>query len=343
MIPKYNRGIVYFNVLLIAVALIYFINGLVYDSYNSYFLALSLISLSSINIPLFTKEKIDFFEPIFLVQFSVIIGVTLRSFFIVYSDSPRADFLIDWLPIHDIVENQPWIVIGLLSLSIGYISCPSNKESVRGVLHQEDYDFARFKYIIIAGVVLSLYGSYIFATSVQVDFSDLETISNKRPMELEGGEYTALGHIQLLAGISEQILYVYLLAAISKKQKFSNINIILLAILFISASITPFLNSSRSEIGLIFINILILLYYRKGIQLRNIISTVIVILVIVTVMANLRSLAQDSHVGNAKEEDVIEAVVGSGNFLDVGRTSIIIDRVPQEMNYKYGETYLYWM
>ena len=60
-------------------------------------------------------------------------------------------------------------------------------------------------------------------------------------------------------------------------------------------------------------------------------------------MANLRALAQDNHVGRAQKENVVEAVVGSGNFLDVGRTSIIIERVPEEMEYKYGTTYLYWL
>ena len=83
-------------------------------------------------------------------------------------------------------------------------------------------------------------------------------------------------------------------------------------------------------------NCLALAYLAGRIKLSYVIPAVLLLGTMVTVMEDLRSEGRRTAQGGT----VIDTVVGSGNFFDLARTSALIDRMPEQVGFLYGKSYL---
>lgn len=291
----------------------------------------------------------NFISPLRLASLAIFIGCLLRNFFLHYSDSDRVGFLLNYLPVNYYAGHSFWIVFGIFFLCLGYYFANFHKNSgvpnSRGVSNSVKRIFlnGRHRWLVFAlGAGLGLIGTYLFVDQVGLQSISLSTISNKRPVELDSGEYTSLGHVRILYKFTEFCFYILFVSFLGARRK-SKFLLIQILILFLISSLVPFLNSSRSEIVLMIINVFIISYIRKKIDIKKALIGIIFCVMIISFMGYLRALAQseDNYVDD--KQNPIESIVGAGNFLDMSRTIYIIKEFPDKDGYMLGESYFHWV
>lgn len=287
----------------------------------------------------------DYVSPMRLVAYAVLLGCFLRNIFLAFSKSERVPFLLNGMDI-DYYSGLSFLVpIFLALLSISYaarsrlLGSFRSGQKTNGALISLSGNSQII--IFVLGLVFGLFSIIFFVKEVGISSVSLSTISNKRPVELDGGGYTSLGHVRILYKFTEAAFYVFLISSIREQGRTIR-EWFFLSSLFIIFSVVPFLNSSRSEIALLFINSAIILYFKNSLNLKKAIVGVVVVLFIVTSMGYLRALAQTENHYVGKRETVTESVIGSGNFLDMSRT-VFIMKNSGHIDLFLGETYLYWL
>jgi oligosaccharide repeat unit polymerase len=305
--------------------------------------AFGVVSILVCTIPFAQNPRIFHpLHPLILVMVSILIGTTLRSFFLAFSDSHRVGFLMFGETYEVLVSYAMWSVIGIASLVLGFMYTSKRIDIEKYQLMNIAIVDDRSNWIaIFVALTISCLGTYLYVVVLEIDLSNMQSISHKRPLEIVGAynetHYSSLAQYRILASFSEVALLILVLLVL-KARGSSRVFLSLAAFFaFLISSIVPFLGSTRSEIVMMLLTVGALIYYKRGISLAAIVIGFLLMVVIVTVMGNLRneSNSKDTY----KSEGAVEAIVGSGNFFDIARTSIIIDRVPATTPFLLGISY----
>jgi len=317
------------------------------------FVGASFIPMVVAMLPLLVKKKkIDIFEPIILVILAIFIGTTGRALFITFDDGERVDFLLNILlggkPFIFVLEYSFWFNIGILAFVLGYIITKKRIMLENSKVMSNRLLFSRNKIIFISllCLLLSVVGNYLYAVGINLQITDISNLSFKRPVLVgsAGGAdlYSSMGHLRILNGFAEVGFYILLLFLLSNKIRFFSMYGLLLTLLVLSTLFVPFVSSARSEVVLLVINMLIILWYKGKYRMTHTMYALPIIFIVLIGMGYLRSIA---HTGNIDTmiESPLETVLGSGNSIDMSRTAYIMDSVPERLNYYYGETYLYFL
>ncbi len=298
-------------------------------------------------IPLYVglQRGADFdpFEPINLVAFAVLFGSSLRSIWLLSSDSSRVDFIMMGTTFNGVLDNMPLILLSLLSFTIGYALFPLRMK-LEKVAFFRDYQLGRQRFwiaIAIAGGI-SMIGIPWMIIEYGISFdAGILAASKKRVVAYvnDAGEIVYGRGFQRFLAFGAMHGVNLIVAAILARLLRPSVGVIAIAAgLAAMAIITPFLTSSRSSIVLILLNIFIFGYYYKRVSLRTLL---VVFGASLFVLSALGALRQQNQTGAASEDmTAVDRILGSGNSLDFVRTSAIIDRVPQYTPHLRGETYV---
>lgn len=291
---------------------------------------------------LLTRGRLYFYEPIFLFFLTLLVSTVGRSLYVAFSEEPRAHFLLFDQTFPAVAENGWMVLVGLFGFAVGYAST-TRKFPFRS-LHRtlgESVTLGRGNLLLVSAlaVAAAVIASLQFVGS-GLESSDLSELSVKRTVELRGDDggtvFGANIAIRMLGSLGEYLGYLLLILILCGRQKASAGMILLIGLLYFSASLTPFFTSSRSSIVLLFVNTVLVLLVLKKFRLLPALVMIGLSIVLLVGMAQLRSLG---HSGNVNQEGVVAEIVGSGNFLDIPRTSSIIDRVPEQHPYLLGSSY----
>jgi len=303
-----------------------------------------ILCLLAISFPLLLPGRVTaLHEPLVPMTISVLIGCTMRSIYIAYSSSPRVPGLMMSQTYSDIAENSIWLILGLFCIASGYVITRARIpiENLRWIFDRDFNTGTRFNISMIIAVAVVLLATFLFIDAYGIDFA-LESISGKRTSSIttEDGEevFSSLGHIRIMSEIGTSALYYFVAARLHRNKKFTPVALVTLITLFALSVTIPFLSSSRSEVGVVIINIVVLMLVFGKLQLRFLIVSIILVLSIIFGMAQLRAISQTG--GYLENETFIDTVVGSANFVDIGRTSAILTRVPSNTGFLYGSSYL---
>ncbi|WP_188434365.1 O-antigen polysaccharide polymerase Wzy [Halopseudomonas salina] len=308
------------------------------------FCSISFLCLCAFLPSQLNNRKIDVFEPINLIYFAVFLGTAARSLLVTLQGSEKFDYLTEGFSFSTILGFSPFLFLGLLSLNLGYSFHNKRIPIERLFLLKRKISTNKIHAIFPVAIFISATGSFLYLKTINLDLSDLTSISNKRAIEVDDGTYSAYGHLKFLASFAEVALYLVLasgLTMLKRSHKLSNQIMIYTAFAF--AFITPFVSSSRMDIMLVGINCLIIIYYAKNRSLpkKVLIGTLVFSVSIASGMGYLRATAQGNDASTYT--DPIQSTVGSGNFVDLARTSIIIANVPEKMDYLYGTSLISWI
>jgi oligosaccharide repeat unit polymerase len=294
-----------------------------------------------------TRRLPDVLEPIFPIILATALGSTARAILVVTSGSEVYQFLTNGYPQDLIVKNGIWLLVGLLSLALGYMATTGRIHAEKySLLQRNDWPERRVMLGVGLCLVAAVVGTVIFIRTAGINLSDLDSISNKRALQLttDTGDTTfgGLGPLRLLAGAAQPAFYTLLIFLLTRGKKLSlGMLALLMGTLFL-AVLPPFLSSSRSEVVVTIINALIIMAGTRRLSGTQIVAAVVVSLAIISGMGVLRAVAQKrTDVGELSNPVV--AVVGSGNFVDIARTSIIAAEVPRRLDYLRGSSYLTWV
>lgn len=313
------------------------------------FIALGIAVWGAILVPLAVRaHPVWVFDPLLLVSYAAFVGSAGRSVLLVADPDTRISFLLDGEPLSFFIANGVLVVLGVSALGLGYAAVGKRPLGLGrrpnlwfGVIREDRLRLASGLAVALAGIATA---EFIRRHGLQG--LDLGLLSAKRPSVVvdQFGEqtFTSAGPLRLMATTAEACLYVWLVRALRYRRVPTQAKA-WMGVLAVSSAAIPFLSSSRSDLVVMAINCVIIASFRVRISWRTVGVFGVACVVVVSLMGALRANAQT---GDGSGEFVqyaagpVEALFGAGNFLDVVRASIIIDRVPQRHPHLYGSSFM---
>lgn len=291
--------------------------------------------------------KVDYFSPLYVVIGALLLGSVVRVYWI-YSD-PDVAYKIFTLfgpyRFSEVIDGGLLLIlVGTMFFGVGFaVQCLSfnKKESIGPVLSREEViDDRKYQIamMLLGGVGFLLVSLYLS----QIDF--LANLSNKgfsaKRFEKVGDVATSYSYLKFGGDIFVsmalfQSIYYYGCGR-------SKVRMIVLIFLVAMAVVVPFVSSSRGEIVYLLLMLFAvrsLLY--KTVTRRQILILISVSFVLIAVLGGIRKLKTDYDFKVADlSSEVVDAIVYSPHFVGVGKSSVIVEAVPEQMEYMYGGSYL---
>jgi len=342
-------GVLYFRlrtiIVMILTALYFFIAGIVND--NDAFL---LISLSTVPVILvlyyqFLISENDIFTPLNFILVNLFFGTFVQSIYFMIIEKGESFYgLYGLSDIDSFFKGALAINITIISILVGYSLRTSKRKIIISVTYWKRNNFFILYYLLMVVAILSL----LYYISLYGILNDLAHLSSKRRIFNDSGVGITHSYVILGANLSKiscLLAYTYKLYLIKGGKKSSFHLNLLIVVSFVVTLILPFLASKRSEIIYFLISMIALKhFYSKQLTIHSIKLVIIPLLLIVVAMGALRfANGRDSpiryYIENGGAAHVLKTVAGSGNLLGLAKTGILIDRVPEKMNFQHGYTY----
>lgn len=289
--------------------------------------------------------RFDLFSPLFLFAMSVTLGSALRVPYIVafLDHNPRAQFLLFGETFENLVSSSLWVLVGVIAYVLGYLFNRKRLDLSRTKLNI-NYEISE-KRLYLVSLLFGGFGAVmgvLFLFKAGIDLSSgLMSASDKASITYETGagrEIVGTGVERFLAKFAEYPFITLAVLFALKKLESRKLALLIICTLAVPVLLVPFLYSSRSGVIMSLLSITVALYYFGLVKAKHLMISFGVVLLIVHVMGSIR---YENRSGTQTEHGVVDAFIGSGNGLDLIRTSGIIRRVPLHTDYLYGETYLY--
>lgn len=297
--------------------------------------------LVAASLPLLAAKKFFLFSPPVFVLFTVALGSYGRSFFLLYGDPQVVSFLTGGAAIHELVPYTTVGLIGLIFLSLGYISVRSRFPIERAKLFWNDH-WCSMRVSMLAGVGLlfSAVAIWQVATLTGLSLDDTATLSKKRFVSLEvagdSQSLAALGPLRMLA-FTAAVAFVVTFSLAATHKKASPTRKVLLwflaATLFAMAISFPIISSSRTSVFVIVVATIVAgASFRHRVPYLKVLAASVLLVVLALGMAQLRQMdssATSSDDGSGYVDvasatgTAWEKIVGSGNFFPIARTAVI--------------------
>jgi oligosaccharide repeat unit polymerase len=298
------------------------------------------------------RRGISALDPVALFAIYVIIGTTFGGWFIGFSEGYRRDYLVSGESLPFFTVGAIWICAALIIAGVtnGVFKFRLPAERLF-TSRLEAVDPRRLMWVGIAAAGLSIFATFAFVQQTGgLNWSDLAGLSRKRTLALavEGGEtvYGAAGYLRAVAGISLPLALVVLAWSTTRYRNLSLSVKIGVGFLALSALALPFFSSARSDVVMTVAQMLLVVLLFKRISPAVLISAVAVALVVFSGMTSLRFAAQASEEAARSEsadQNPVALLGSSGNGLSVVGTSLIIQRVPERMDFMMGSSLFTWM
>lgn len=327
------------------------------------FMAIGLLCLCAAAVPMLVKKNFSPFEPPVLIAFSVAIGCTFRPIMIASAEeyNYKVDFLIDGMSAGELASAGIFVPLGILLLSLGYIVAGRKRIALDSIhLFRADGWFTRRVYLVVlVFACASLFATYALVDATDVDLTNLAALSVKRTVELAvGGDaaHARLGYLHWMSDMSRIAVLILLVHHLQKnlngyrKTVASFGRFSLIVTLFGVYVFWPIVSSSRTAILELLFGMTIVVGYlgfkgssqsrkRKFVWTGSLL--VFVALAVLVSIGLWRQLSQTSEIRDKNLTDaVVNQTVGSGNFVPLERTALIIDRMHRPgTEFKLGETY----
>jgi oligosaccharide repeat unit polymerase len=285
----------------------------------------------------------DPFSPLSLATVAAVLGTGLRVPYILFSGEARAEFLMFESNFDAAESHMTWICIGVAAFVIGY--CVINRRLSMAWVPMARTDLMFSRRVLIISALFALAGgaaAMVFIRNSGFDLGGGLASASRKTFVLheaaDGQKFASTGGLLRFMVVFAEIPLLVLLGLLIVKRLRWTLNLTLLVLLLcIPVFLVPFLTSSRSPIVLVFLNIAIVAFYFRKLKLHHLLIGVLISGLIVVVMGNLRNQNMD---GGMDQRSIAGTFVGSGNGLDIIRTAAIIDRVPENVDYLYGWSYL---
>lgn len=301
-------------------------------------------------VVLFRKDY-DLTEPLSLVMLAVGVGVTLKPAYVLFGPRDAWPYLLlsEPDPIF-LLTPALWVIVAITCLALGYVMvAPRSYIGGLRILRRREWNGSRVAAVAVLALGVSVVGMALYVQKMGIE-SILEDISGKRFYEVEGEGYgtTSLGYYRWAASLVQPALLIVLAWALARWKRVPAIVAVGIGVLAFAAVVFPFFNSSRTGIVTILLQAFIVWRCVRGRLPKSLVIglslTVFAILLIVTALRPKRTTVDELDVSETIGLDLAaDVTVGGRHFLDLTRTSHILNNVPEKLPHQYGRTYLTWM
>ena len=265
----------------------------------------------------------DYFEPINVVGYSFLFSIGLRSFYILNSDTVRSNNLLLGQSFEDAVVRLPVVLISVAALALGYVAARQIHVLPRLAERLSRRRLVPARVVPVASLLLFAGGVGIFLLVVALDVrfsTDIASLSRKRSIDF-GGTVGAGGYYRLLVQLTPFAFFLLAFAMIARLVDRTPLMLAFAALILLAACTVPYLTSSRGSILIIGINCVVFAYYSRRLKIAYLLPMGVLAISLVFAMGQLRAVNQR---GVAFYDSALDSLLGSGNGIDVFRTSAIM-------------------
>lgn len=317
---------------------------------SGFYVVMGSVACVLVSLPMVLDRRYDMISPWSLVALAVYIGSGIRPIFVALGrDGTRSVddlFLLGHAP-EFFLRPGGLYLLGLALMTLGYLTGARRK--YRAPVGDR-YEFNRTaNVVILLCALIGLVGFVLYANS-SGGFS-LSRISAKRST-IEGldvgAEYSSNGQYRLIntfAAVAFWAQVAYYSARPNHNSLLSHRGLYL-ALLFVNASMLPLYASTRSDIVyLVIIAIVIKLALSNGVFARRLVlGGLAFVLVVTPVLTSLRTAATGvSQSDTSRTALLLDTFIYSRTFTDVPTSALIIDAVPESLQFAKGSTIGAWI
>lgn len=311
------------------------------------FLVVGAMPLAAACIPLLWRRHRELGMWTFAI-ISVGIGYTLTLFY-VYRDNPSEEFIDDFFLLGESPQYflYPAILVsvGLTMMALAYVAISGRRQNVSANLGELQVRRRRLYGVTGFFALMSLVSLALFVQGT--GGFDLSSLSAKRTTisSIDVGNDQSLrtfGELRYLSSLGV-VGYLFLLAALlSKGRKLRSGEIALVTSFLLINLLLPFYSSSRSDtIVPILATVVMMARYGRKLNWRVVAAPALALLIIFNAMTDLRSddsLDPGSVLGVGVVTEFVDNAAISRNFADFSKASHLIQRVPEDLSWRYGST-----
>ena len=294
----------------------------------------------------------EIFTPINFVLVSIFFGVTVQSVYLCLLDDRSHRFAVGIATDADsLMVAIAAISLGMLALVCGYAFARSRPGPRPPSLGPDGW--ARGRLLSVCTVLMGI--SLVSLAYYAVFFDVLDQIAEqfsvkRRVVDEDTGVSRTLGYVRFGVNLSQ--LAFFLLAtyyfSFPKRARPLTLRPLLWAA-GLAGLVMPFVASSRLGLLSFVLGGCIIHHYASGGWKIRRAGTVLVAAVAVILLMGVlrytqtRGLSYDEYRSGVSVVEMAEPLLGSSNFMGVGKTAAIIEAVPDRLDYLYGTSYLTWI
>lgn len=334
----------------LSAATVLFIIGITTSDNRFLLVAVSTLSLAMLLVlPVLARLPITLFDPFSLFTLYVLLGAVGNSYIIAFRDSPRRTALMNGNPLELFIWGGVWLAVAMFVVGLGYVSSRRRLRVERILPNDKYFTEAGLHLCALIGLVIALAATVVFIQQTG-GINGLANLSRKRAIAVASGSeivYASAGYLRLLSALPMMFLYMLLPVYLRRQKPMKLWQILFLLALLLAGVAIPFLSSSRSDIAYSLIGILFIVSVWRKLTVRFAITAGLIVLTAFSIMTGLRVYANVS-VGNSDAAELsfqnpIIDLMESGNGMSLSGTTLIMDGVPERMDYKLGVTFFSWL
>lgn len=323
---------------------------LVVETRQELYLGLAALgALAIVGAPAFLWKDFDIFEPLSFVALMTAGGVSFKIFYILACDD--RPYVIRRLllgkPPETLLRGSLVMVAGLLCFVAGYWRRYGRLPLDQLFLPRfHCWDPTRLRQVSIVLLAVAGAAFLVFAIRSGASLSSLESLSEKRFIDpgdtmrdfrderFQSGSY----YLYRLAGLAKFVSYLMLAWMVRQRRPWCSLDGLLLGSSAALMIVLCLFMQSRASIVLLMLDWLILSYYlTRRLPMKTVIALGAVAACLMLLQLSLRVRSEHSPL------DLVEKTIAGRDLMDISKTAHIINAVPEQLEYRYGETLIGWM
>ena len=348
----------YIIYVIVVLFLFSFVANLLSGNENYLLVTVSLVPSAILAFSLYLGRDDSLFTPMNLIFANIFISVTAQTYYFCFLDGGLSRFGLYGLnDFNSLLYGNIIVSIAMLCLVSGHFFGgvfvgARSKNKFQLDKFQLDVWNSRVVYsVVFLMIAISLYSLVLYARKFNI-FTEIElNISAKRRLYDDVGKFESGVFARFGANLSQTAFFIaYIHYLVLRKNNIKSALKPLLIVLFVIGCIFPFIASSRAGlVNFVLCSAVIFHFLDKGLKWRHISYLILVAFAVVIIMGLLRFSSQSGsfsitdYTQRRNSESVLGVVLASNNFVSIGKTSIVVDSIPDQFDYLYGESYFYWV
>jgi hypothetical protein len=289
------------------------------------------------------RTPLRWFHPLILVAVPAIIGLGLRSWYLLYAGNRpgAADLLIGTDPINTVVLGTAVLGAGLGALVFGFVALhPTRAPSPAARPLWGDWQMPwRWTNVFLIGcLALGALATLLYFRAI--GGVSLDTLSSKRYVQLDSGGVSSGAFVSRAAAVPAfaALPIIAMRARGAKVPRFTQ-GLVVLCLLCSMAA--PFVSSARSEIIAMLVIVGITWSCRHTTFSLRVALLGGIVLFILLAMGSLRCEHQTGSSAGCSVPNQIEgSLLANENWMSVTKTAHIARKVPDVVDFQYGRTFV---
>ncbi|MGB7328714.1 MAG: O-antigen polymerase [Rubripirellula sp.] len=309
-------------------------------------IALSVLAAFLPMIPMLAKRKYCAFEPATAVLALVLFFVTAKTWMILALDNSSVHVQNVLLLGYDTSVLQKGLlamVVAFAAFNVGYlIRLPRIRMNTLLMTNRHQWDSKRLMIICLAICLVSFVTFVLLMRTV--GFSMGDSLSAKRFTSDGAGGAERMFQVSYLyyrlAAFSKFAFYLLLCDLLQKRRSCFTLQGMLLVLTAMQSVAVPFFINNRAGIVLLLIDVIVILYFVRP---RLLVPACVIGGALVAALLVVTLVSRKSDGAQISPSILVEQTLGGRDLMDISKSAHIVNAVPGQVGYVYGETLWGWV